>query len=284
MILQVTLTVSEAKRIIVLAALALPEMQNALEGGKVLLKGGTTVSLLSEKITGQKLGICGRISPRGTKGPLSMVLEHPHSVLIERGKVIDVDDTFEDAMLSLGKEDVFIVGANAIDIKGNAAMMAGSPLGGEPGRVMGAFGAEGVNVLILAGLEKLIPGTIDEAARACGRKKIDLSFGMAVGLIPIPGKLITEKKAVEVLADVQATVIGKGGVCGAEGSTTIVLEGDKEALRSIYETITEIKRIDKAAGVEVFDECKPGNEWCEEDLGCIYGKGTISLLGGSSNV
>jgi len=284
MLLQVTLTVSEAKRIIAMAALALPEMKKAMESGKVLLKGGTTVSLLSEKITGQKLGICGRISLRGTKGPPDMNLEFPHSVLFEGGKAIDVDDIFEDAALSLGKDDIFVVGANAIDTEGNAAMMAGSPLGGEPGRVMGALIAEGTNILILAGLEKLIPGRIVDAARACGRKKIALSFGMAVGLIPILGRLITEVEAVQILADVRTTVIGRGGVCGAEGSTTMVVEGEKKSLRSIYKIISAIKKAEKAAGPAVLGECKPENEGCAEDLGCIYGKGTRSLLGGGSVV
>lgn len=284
MILQVTLTVSEAKRVIARAALALPEMKNALESGRVLLKGGTTVSFLAELLIGQKTGICGRISPRGTKGPPSMELEYPHSVLIKGGKVDDVDDSFEEAALSLTKDDIFVVGANAIDMEGNAAMMAGSPLGGEPGRVMGALLAEGTNILIVAGLEKLIPCYIAEATRACGRKKIDLSFGMAVGLIPIYGKLITEVEAIETLASVSATVIGRGGVCGAEGSTTMIVEGEKESIRSIYKQISEVKHAEKLAGPEVLEECKPGNECCTEDLGCIYGKKTRSLLEGDSHV
>ncbi len=284
MILQVTLTVSEAKRIIARAAFALPEMKKALENGKVLLKGGTTVSFLAELMIGQKLGICGRISPRGAKGPPSMDLKYPHSVLVEGGKVTDIDDRLEEAALSLSKDDIFVFSANAIDKEGNAAMMAGSPLGGEPGRVMGALGAEGTKIIIIAGLEKLIPCSIAEAARACGRKRVDLSFGMAVGLIPVFGKLITEIEAFEILANVRSTVIGKGGVCGAEGSTTMVVEGDKESLRSIYKIISEIKHVDKLAGPEVLEECKPGNDWCEEDLGCIYSKGTRALLGGDSHV
>lgn len=272
MLLQVTLTVSEAKRIIALATLELPQVKRALKQGKILIKGGTTTSLLVEKIAGSKLAICGRISPRGAKGPLYPELDYPHSIIIENNKVTNVDDVFEKGVEGLDKEDVFIVGANAIDSEGGAAMMAGSTLGGDPGRILGAVGAEGFHVLILAGLEKLIPGRIKDAVMACGRKKIDLSFGMAVGLIPISGKLITEQTALELLADVRCTVIGKGGVSGAEGSTTMVVEGKKEAVKVIFDHVQEVKRLDSEEDKEELDECEPGCEGCAEDLGCIYGK------------
>lgn len=270
MILQVTLTVAEGKRIIARAAASLPETRKALKEGKILLKGGTTVSALAEELMGSSLGICGRVSPLGAKGPKAPALGAPHCILIEKGQVKDVDDTLEREVLRLEKDDVFVIGANAIDVHGNAAMMAGSPLGGPPGRVLGGLSAEGINVLILAGLEKLIPTNISDAVRACGRKRIDLAFGMAVGLIPLIGRLITEQTALEILADVKCTVIGRGGICGAEGATTMVVEGKKSAVKEIFKHVEEVKGASTSGAPESLTECTQGGIGCREDLGCIY--------------
>lgn len=53
---------------------------------------------------------------------------------------------------------------------------------------------------VAAGLEKLIPGRVEEAVRAAGRKGVALSMGMAVGLMPIYGRPMTEVEAVKLLA------------------------------------------------------------------------------------
>lgn len=110
MILQITLTVSEAKQLIAHAALTLPEFKKALKQGKVLLKGGTTVSLLAQEIPNQELRICGRITPLGTKGSAKMQLDMPHSIVIEDGKVRNIVDSFEEAVLKLRRDDFLLLG------------------------------------------------------------------------------------------------------------------------------------------------------------------------------
>ena len=126
--LQLSLTVNEAKRIIAKGIKELPEIKSAFTRGKILLKAGTTVSAFSEELVGMPLGICGRITKKGAKAT-KYDLDAPHCILIDKGKVIDIDDAepFEEAALSLGKDDILVTGANAFDIDGNAAMMAGSP-------------------------------------------------------------------------------------------------------------------------------------------------------------
>jgi hypothetical protein len=270
MILQISLTVPETKAVIARASASLPEVRKALDGGRIFLKGGTTVSMLAEELAGMKLGICGRISPLGAKGHKYVQLDAPHSIVIENGQVKSVDDTEEEEVLKLKKDDVFVIGANAIDIHGNAAMMAGSSLGGPPGRILGGLMAEGVNILILAGLEKLIPVDISHAVKACGRKKIDLAFGMAVGLIPVFGKLITEQTAMEIFADVRCTVIGKGGICGAEGATTMVVEGEKREIKKIYDLVKNIKGVSTSGSEKSLKECIKAGYGCSDDLACIY--------------
>lgn len=272
--LQLTLTVNEAKRIIAEGIGRLPEVRTALAAGKILLKGGTTVSAVAEELAGAPLGICGRITPKGTKEPKGE-LDAPHCVLIDKGKVIDVDnaESFENAALSLKRGDILITGANAVDVYGNAAMMAGSPLGNFPGMVMPALAAEGVRIIIAAGLEKLIPGSIDDAIRAAGRKTVDVAFGMAVGLIPIKGEVIDERKAIEILAEVRATVIGMGGILGAEGATTMVVEGDDGEIRKLLEMVKEVKGAGVSGSPGTLEECERGSPGCKEHLACVYRKG-----------
>lgn len=273
---QITITVSEGKRIIAKGIKKLPAIKNALTGGKIILKSGTTVSAISEELISLPLGICGRISGRGTKCS-KHALDTAHCVLIDKGKVIDIseEEKFEDSALSLLEGDLLITGANLFDVYGNAAMMAGSPLGNYPGKIIPALNSEGVNIIIAVGLEKLSPIPISESIKAAGRKTIEISFGMAVGLIPIQGKIIHEQIAIELLAKVRATVVGKGGIMGGEGSTTLVVEGTQEEVHKIVDIVKIIKGTSTSGSTESLVECCRGSAGCKVDLACMYKKGLL---------
>lgn len=267
---QLTLTVSEGKKLIALAVAQMPEVQSALKSGKILLKGGTTVSVVAETLVGTPLRISGRITPLGTKSA-RVTVDAPHSILIERGEPRGIDDDIEKVVLGMGPGDVAICGANLIDQYGNAALMAGSPLGGNPGRVISALVAEGITTIIPAGLEKLTPGSIAESTLAATRQGIDWSMGMAVGLIPIPGQIITELTAFSLLARVEATVIGRGGIVGAEGATTFVVEGSKSEVQRLCHLAMKLKGARTSAADGSLEECRRGCPNCDRHLGCVYG-------------
>ena len=273
---QITLTVNEGKRIIAKGLKNTLKIKNLLENGKIILKAGTTVSAISEELVNMPLGISGRISDKGTKGS-KFCLDAPHCILIDKGKVIEIDEEkkFEESALGLSKEDLLITGANIFDIYGNAAMMAGSPLGNFAGKIIPALNAEGIDIIIAAGLEKLSPISVNESIKAAGRKKIDVSFGMAVGLIPIYGEIYHEQKAIELLADVKATVIGRGGIMGGEGSTTLIVEGKLEEVQKIIDIVNNLKGSCISGSPKSLIECSKGNIGCKEDLGCLYKKGLI---------
>ncbi|AFM22530.1 hypothetical protein Anamo_1944 [Acetomicrobium mobile DSM 13181] len=268
---QVSLTVNEAKRIIAKGVRELPLVKKALEEGKILLKGGTTVSAISEELVHLPLGICGRVSPRGTKCS-KFNLDAPHCMLIDKGIVKDIDEEerFEASALSMGEEDVFITGANIFDVLGNAAMMAGVPFGNFPGKIIPAINSEGVKIIIAVGLEKLSPIPVSQSINAAGRRSIELSFGMAVGLIPICGEIIHEQKAIELLADVQATPIGMGGILGAEGATTLVIEGQSQEVHKIVDIVKTIKGSNISGSPKSLIECERGSIGCRDDVGCMY--------------
>lgn len=265
---QVTVTVNEGKKLIAEAVYNLDVVKKALNGGKVLLKGGTTVSALAEKIVGTPLRISGRVSSLGTKCALRNV-NHPHSILIENGNFRNADKDIKDIVLSMNKNDVIVIGANAIDVHGNAAMMAGSPGGGLPGLACSAMTCEGAKVIIACGLEKLIPGNIIDIVKLAGRKSADAAYGMSVGLIPIFGELITEVEAVKTIGDIDATVIGKGGLGEAVSALTMLLDGEKEEVFKVLKVLEKIKGAEVSGLEESMEECRPGPS-CKEHLACCY--------------
>lgn len=269
---QITLTVAEAKALIAQGIAALPEVHAAVRSGKIFFKGGTTVSAVAERLAGMPMKISGRITPRGCKTG-EQELETGHTLLFSMGHGEYVDHRLKEVVVGLGKGDIVIIGANALDYQGQAAMMVGGALGGPPGEVMVGLLAEGTTVLIAAGLEKMIPGTISRAIAASGRKKIDLAMGMAVGLVSLPGRVITEQVALNILTGVECTVIGMGGVFGAEGATTMILDGTKEQVEHSLTLVQQLKGA-KTGGLEQsFPECSRGHSKCKAHLGCLYRKG-----------
>lgn len=273
---QVSLTVNEAKWIIAKGLKELPLVKKALKEGKILLKGGTTVSAVSEELVHIPLGICGRVSPRGTKCS-KFDLDTPHCILVDKGVIWDIDEEkkFEASALSMREEDVFITGANIFDVFGNAAMMAGVPFGNFPGKIIPAINSEGVKIIIAVGLEKLSPIPVSQSIKAAGRRTIELSFGMAVGLIPICGEIIHEQKAIELLADVKATPIGMGGILGAEGATTLVIEGQSQEVHKIVDLVKTIKGSIISGSPKSLIECERGSIGCKDDVGCMYKRGLL---------
>lgn len=270
---QITLTVNEAKRIIAKGLCRHPLVQKALQHGKIFLKGGTTVSAVAEELIGKPLRISGRISPMGTKTAQSPSAGY-HCALIDNKQLLDAENNLQEVVSGLKEDDAAIIGANAIDVHGNAAMMFGAPMGGGAGPIISGLLAETPNVFIAAGLEKLVPGSLTKIIPKISRKGVQASMGMAVGLVPIAGHLITEDKAIEMLAPVVCTVIGRGGIMGAEGATTLLVEGSEEHVQQIFKIATKIKGTGHSGTPESVAECTFPNAKCKTHRGCIYKRKT----------
>ena len=266
---QISLTVSESKKIIAKGIAALPVVRKAFRSGKIFLKGGTTVSAVCEELTGKPMLIAGRISPQGTKMAQDYSGRY-HSALIEKGNLLAVDDILEQTLENLHPDDVVIIGANIIDAFGNAAMMYGVALGGKPGRVISGLMSETKNVIVAASLEKLVPGSLTEIIANTGRINVDLSMGMAVGLTPVIGKILTEKEAILHLGDVTCMVIGKGGISGAEGATTMIIEGPEKEVKKVFQLIMSVKGAGVSGIAESLPDCVAPHEKCKVHRACIY--------------
>ncbi|WP_286954674.1 MULTISPECIES: hypothetical protein [Aminobacterium] len=267
---QITLSVPMGKRLIAKAIAALPDVKKALREGNILLKGGTTVSAVSEELIGSSLRVSGRITLRGTVSCNKNILTYPHSILIHKGEAQNVDSCLPQVVSEMRSSDIAVCGANLIDAHRRAAMMAGSPLGGAPGQIVSTLEAEGITTYIAVGLEKFAPCSLDDAILECGRKKIDTSMGMSVGLIPIPGRLISEIEALSILAHVRACVIGRGGIRGGEGSTTFVISGEKPEVEKILHLISTLLMVSESGVEESLNECSSGGPGCKTHLGCWY--------------
>ncbi len=265
---QITLTVEESKYLIAHAVAEHELVKRVLANGTILLKGGSTVSFISEILTGKPLRLCGIITERGTVTDVSPVTSGAHVALLKNKEFINIDEDFLDHVYALTDSDLIICGANAIDSFGNAALMVGSPGGGETPLALNTWYAEGVPVIIPVGLEKLIPGNINDIVKKTGRRNKLYAFGMSVGLVPIIGDILTEIEALEILFRVQAIPIGSGGLGHAQGSVTFDVSGSEDNLSALKDYVLALKERNLHANVE--NECKAVNPHCGTHLHCIY--------------
>ncbi len=268
-VIQFTLTVSEGKWLIALGIGSLPQVREALREHSVLLKGGTTVSCVSEVLLGAPMRISGRISRRGavTSKTLSKA---PHALLARGGKVENIDKDPGEAAAGLGPGDVVITGANIFDACGNAAMLAGTIGGGSFGKILPVIATEGCEVIIAAGLEKFAPGNVNDAVIASRRKGVDSSRGMACGLIPINGRIFTELDAIKALADVDAVLIGRGGIDGAEGACVFQAEGEEAEIEKLRAALEKCRGRGVSGDPESLEECGFPCVNCGRHLSCCY--------------
>jgi hypothetical protein len=157
----------------------------------------------------------------------------------------------------IGPDDVYIKGCNALDTEGNAGVLYGHGGGGTIGHVLASQKQKGFHVILPIGLEKLIPGTIAEAAKVAHRKEAELGMGMPCGLFPARGKVVTEITALEIISGAKATPISSGGIGGAEGGLVLSIGGDKEQVTKAFDYIEQSKGAKlPQAGPAPCDECR----------------------------
>ena len=265
---QVTLTCSEGKALIAKAAAKLPQVRECLAAHRLLLAGGTTVSALSEELGHGALRVSGRIDATGTRSALA-VSAAAHNLLLEGGRATNVDESIQACVETLTRDDLIVVGANAIDTQGRAALAFAALGGGSRGHALHNAYMQGVPMLVLCGLDKLIPDLGAAMARS-GRTGVDQSMGAAIGLYNLFGPIVTEIKAFESLCGVEAVVIAGGGIAGGEGSRTYVLHGEEAAVQAAWELSLAVKRAPLSGTAESLPVCEGGCPHCARHLSCMY--------------
>jgi hypothetical protein len=234
---QFMLTTAMGKRLLGKAMAVHPAVTSALHKGTVVIVAGTTNGYIAEEVLNAihtKGNFSRRRFFRGINLPPNYKIteagrlagnEFPGDVVIKEG-VWQEGKTIDDAAAELKEGDVIIKGANALDlVHKRAAVLIGNPQGGTITVALPAVIGRRVRLIIPIGLEKRIPGDLDRIAN-----KVNSPGTKGYRLLPIPGEVVTEIEALQLLAGVNAEMIAAGGVCGAEGGIWLNIEGTPEQM------------------------------------------------------
>jgi hypothetical protein len=245
---QVILTSSVGKRLIGKALAMHPEIKKTLEQGTIVIIAGTTNGYVVEEIL-KSIGetrpfnrlrfIRGITLPPGYQvsesGRLRDESQFPGDVVIQNG-VWRPGKNIDQAAPDLREGDIVLKGANALDVRQKrAAILIGNPTGGTIIPSLQALIGRRVRLIIPVGLEKRVPGDLDELAA-----KINAPGATGLRLLPVPGEVFTEIEALSLLAGATAELFSAGGVDGAEGCIRLILSGTPQQEETAEQIIRSV--------------------------------------------
>lgn len=274
---QVVLTPAESKMLLSKAIARMDEVKSALSNGTVVIHPSSTTYFLVKEITGSEpqtehwvlgavlgQGLCRAAGRKGVhykmgshldqvKNMKQLVSDFPFKWVIKNGE-LKSGIPLGEIMAGMTPNDVYIKGCNALDIKGNTGVLFGHSGGGTIGYVMTCQRKKGFKIICPVGLEKLIPVSIMQAAKAAKRTEFEYGMGMPCGLMPVKGGItITEIEAIKILSGgAKAVPNAAGGLAGAEGGVVLAIEGEKEQVQKAIEYVEQSKgvKLPEACAVE----------------------------------
>ena len=235
------LTPAQSKRLIAKAVVRLPEVEHALEAGRVIVGNGTTTAFVAAEVLGKELPWFNYAAGIICDGMLAETRKEDRMLplVLDKGQPVQIG--LRDAVAELKSGDVFIKSANAVDPAGNVGVIMADERGGTIGTSIGVIAARGIDLICPVGLEKLIP-SVTEAARKCGTRRFKYATGSPVGLMPVTiAKVVTEIQALAILTGVSATHVASGGIGGSEGAVVLVLEGSDAQVARAFALLKDIK-------------------------------------------
>lgn len=235
---QVSLTVSESKRLIARGVAALDVVRAKMRRGMVTVSTGSTNAYVLEELLGERFDkhtyIVGQVTAQGLG---TRKATRPDAVFRDGQLVGDLDRFSSVKVMQPG--DIFIKGANALNYeRGVAGIWVGGEGAGSIGGVLGHIIRRKLRLLVPVGLEKCVPYPIEAASAAIAEE--DESAAELTSLFPVHGHIFTEIEALAALAGVQAIPCGAGGIEGAEGGVVLLLRGDGDAVRAAARIVEEI--------------------------------------------
>lgn len=248
MLRQYPLSPAVGKRLIAKGVAAHPWVTQTLRSGRLVIVAGTTNGYVGEeilKVIGQSVGFVKRNFFRGISLPPSVASRRastsgaqdslPGDLVIEDG-VWQRGRSIFDVGSSLGPNDVILKGANALDMQaGLAATFVDRPDAGSVGVILPAVLGRQARLLVPVGLEKRVPGSLLELTQ-----RMASPDSKGVRLCPLPGPAFTELDAITLLTGASASMIGAGGVGGAEGGVWLSIEDSVENLEHVDRLIRDI--------------------------------------------
>ena len=264
---QVTLTPTESKKFIAKAVANMDVVKQAAAEGIVVIHPSSSTFFIVEELTGKipktPVWVCGVVVPKGaclSYGSSRMDINRPETgphppdgftlSWVVQGNKLVLGLSLRELFEKMGENDVYIKGVNAVDPQGTVGILIGSNTeGGTIGQALAAYRKKGFSLIWPVGLEKLVPNSLEEAAKEAIKTKYDYAMGINCGLLPYKeGMVITEINAVEILSGATAVPIAAGGLDGAEGAITMVIKGGKEQVARAIEYAEQSKgaRLPKA--------------------------------------
>ena len=244
----ITLTSSEAKRLVGKGIAALSEVQAAFKKGIIFVATSTSTGYVAEELLNKPIEkgffTSGVVVSRGIC--TTFYKKRLRYIGIRQGVATDVTmpEMIEKWLPEMRSTDVFIKGANAIDATGSAAIFLGNDrgkgTGGTIGAAIGCLSARGSHLIIAAGLEKLVPGPLTETVPHVGRP-LRYAAGFPSGMMLVKGKLVSEAEAFKTLSGVNTIPVAGGGINGAEGCHTFILEGTADEIDEAWKIYKGIK-------------------------------------------
>jgi hypothetical protein len=101
--------------------------------------------------------------------------------------------------------------------------LIGHPKAGTIGLALPVVAGRRIKLIIPVGLEKRVNGDLNSIA-----EKLNAPGAGGYRLLPVPGEVFTELEALMALTGAEVELIAAGGVCGAEGSCWIAVNGSEE--------------------------------------------------------
>lgn len=241
---QVTLTPAEGKRLIAKAISCMDSVQKAYREGTLIIATSTTTAYVAEELMGKEINkgmfTAGVVTKEGAS--ITKADGRYKHYVFEKGALKEcTTPELVPYLARMGPDDVMIKGANAIDPFGAAGILLAGSGGGTIGTAWGHLIRNGAQLIIAAGLEKLVPGPLDGVAPMMGTEVIDKAMGWKCGMMVVQGQIITEMEAMKLLFGVDVIPVAGGGIDGAEGCKIFLLGGPDENVELAYEVLSEIK-------------------------------------------
>ena len=228
----ILMTPEQGKALIAKAIASLPEVEEALEQGTIVVIAGTTNRYVARELL-KKIGVedelplfyRGATVPRGAKLPAS---GNVYDVVIQKGQRVEGKTIFDMAP-EMGVGDIIFKGANAVNLSaGEAGVLVGNPKLGTTLPLTEAVYGRRVKSIIPVGVEKRVELPINTL---CALSTEAESGGPR--LAPLPGEVFTEQEAISVLYEIEAEIFAAGGILGAEGAVYFLCSGDEEEIRRL---------------------------------------------------
>ena len=241
---QVTLTPAEGKRLIAKAISCMYSVQKAYQEGTLIIATSTTTAYVAEELMGKEINkgmfTAGVVTKEGAS--ITKADGRYKHYVFDKGALKEcTTPELVPYLARMGPDDVMIKGANAIDPFGAAGILLAGSGGGTIGTAWGHLIRNGAQLIIAAGLEKLVPGPLDGVAPMMGTEAIDKAMGWKCGMMVVQGQIITEMEAMKLLFGVAVIPVAGGGIDGAEGCKIFLLEGPAENVELAFEVLSEIK-------------------------------------------